>query len=154
MATVSSTSKGSEHVSEPIKYKVVSIDEMLDAKYWQAPEDIVDEKLCSRGFENTLPVWRNYIQQALKAYAGYLQAPSPTGFIFNCNIMVWFICNLMTYIYTCIMDIDNINTLTVSKILLPAIPCPGHQRLLHSRNPLMGVQLIMDHGKLEVPRTQ
>uniref|UniRef100_K1QQS3 Uncharacterized protein n=1 Tax=Magallana gigas TaxID=29159 RepID=K1QQS3_MAGGI len=78
MTTVSSTSKGSEHVSEPIKYKVVSIDEMLDAKYWQAPEDIVDEKLCSRGFENTLPVWRNNIQQALKAYAGYLQAPSPT----------------------------------------------------------------------------
>lgn len=78
MTTVSSTSKGSEHVSEPIKYKVVSIDEMLDAKYWQAPEDIVDEKLCSRGFENSLPVWRNNIQQALKAYAGYLQAPSPT----------------------------------------------------------------------------
>lgn len=94
MTSVSSTSKGSEQVSEPIKYKVVSIDEMLDAKYWQAPEDIVDEKLCSRGFENTLPVWRNCIQQALKAYAGYLQAPSPTGFIFNCNIMVWFICNL------------------------------------------------------------
>lgn len=34
MISVFSILKGSEYVSELIKYKVVSIDEMFDVKYW------------------------------------------------------------------------------------------------------------------------
>lgn len=75
MTSVSSTSKGSEQVSEPIKYKVVSIDEMLDAKFWQTPQKFEDERLCKRNFVYALPVWRKNIQQALKAYSAYLRAP-------------------------------------------------------------------------------
>lgn len=46
MVIVFSILKGSEQVSELIKYKVVSIDEMFDVKYWQVLEDIVDGKFC------------------------------------------------------------------------------------------------------------
>lgn len=46
MISVFSILKGSEQVSELIKYKVVSIDEMFDVKYWQVLEDIVDGKFC------------------------------------------------------------------------------------------------------------
>ena len=79
ITTISTTSKGSDHISEPIKYKIEGIDMMLDVNYWQAPADIEDENLCARGFVSLLPVWRSNIQQALKSYAGYLQAHTPTG---------------------------------------------------------------------------
>ncbi|XP_078337921.1 uncharacterized protein LOC111136932 [Crassostrea virginica] len=81
ITTISTTSKGSDHISEPIKYKIEGIDMMLDVNYWQAPADIEDENLCARGFVSLLPVWRSNIQQALKSYAAYLQAPTPTDSI-------------------------------------------------------------------------
>lgn len=106
MTTVSNTSKGSEQVSEPIKYKVVSIDEMLDAKFWQTPENIVDEKLCKRNFVYALPVWRKNIQQALKAYAGYLRAPEAKGFNY---LTTGYDKNYLNY--------QDINANTISNIL-------------------------------------
>ncbi|XP_062588052.1 uncharacterized protein LOC134249721 [Saccostrea cucullata] len=76
MITISSMSKGSEQVSEPIKYKVISIDKLLDIDYWQLPKDIVHKQLCTSGFDSFLPVKQRNIQKALSLYAEFLNAPS------------------------------------------------------------------------------
>ncbi|XP_056000759.1 uncharacterized protein LOC125676191 [Ostrea edulis] len=78
MTTVSTSSRGSKQISEPIKYKVVSIDEMLNVDYWQTPADIVDEGHCASGFENLLPVWQQNIKKAMGHYAAYHNAPTAT----------------------------------------------------------------------------
>ncbi|XP_061187997.1 uncharacterized protein LOC133196067 [Saccostrea echinata] len=75
MITISSMSKGSEQVSEPIKYKVISIDKLLDIDYWQLPKDIVHKQLCTSGFDSLLPEKQQNIQKALSLYAEFLNAP-------------------------------------------------------------------------------
>jgi hypothetical protein len=79
MMTISTMLKGNQQTSEPIRYKVVSIDDMLDSDYWQTPQEIESRGLCVSGFNTSLPVWQQNIQKAMSLYGAYLKAPSVNG---------------------------------------------------------------------------